>query len=80
MPELKESKVLDKDGTLVDRDGDITFRMLVCHTAGYSYIHHSKLLFDFLGGKFPMTEKENLEQPLSNQPGSEWDYGVSLTL
>lgn len=36
-PELKEVKVLQDDGSLVDKKADITLRMLLTHTAGFSY-------------------------------------------
>lgn len=36
-PELRDVKVLQDDGTLVDRKKDITLRMLLTHTAGFAY-------------------------------------------
>jgi len=36
-PEIKNMKVIDEDGKLVDRKGEITLRMLLAHTAGFGY-------------------------------------------
>lgn len=36
-PELNNKKVLQDDGTLVDRKNDITLRMLLTHTSGFGY-------------------------------------------
>jgi CubicO group peptidase (beta-lactamase class C family) len=36
-PELAKVKVLQDDGTLVDKERDITLRMLLSHTAGFGY-------------------------------------------
>ena len=36
-PELKDVKVLQDDGTLADKKGDITLRMLLAHMSGFGY-------------------------------------------
>lgn len=36
-PELQKVQVLKDDGTLVDKENDITLRMLLSHTAGFGY-------------------------------------------
>jgi len=36
-PELEKVKVLQDDGSLVDKKNDITLRMLLSHTAGFGY-------------------------------------------
>lgn len=36
-PELKAVKVLKDDGTLVEKEREITLRMLLSHTAGFGY-------------------------------------------
>lgn len=37
VPELKNVKVLEEGGKLVDKKGDITLRMLLSHTSGFGY-------------------------------------------
>lgn len=36
-PELKDVKVLQDDGSLADKKGDITLRQLLSHTSGFGY-------------------------------------------
>jgi len=36
-PELKKVKVLQEDGSLVEKKKEITLRMLLSHTAGFGY-------------------------------------------
>jgi len=88
-PELEKVKVL-QDGQLVARKGDITLRMLLTHTAGFAYEFFRKDLtahgraggagvigagFDVFSGD----ERDITSQPLVNQPGTAWEYGVSAS-
>ena len=79
-PEIERVKVLQEDGTLVDKKAEITLRMLLSHTAGYAYEFFNPKLRDHgrpLGyDVFRGTEDEILRAPLTNQPGSRWEYGV----
>lgn len=79
-PELEKVKVLQDDGTLVDRKNDITLRMLLSHTAGFGYEFFNPKLRDYgrpIGfDVFLADEKDVLKMPLVNQPGSRWEYGV----
>jgi len=79
-PEIEKKKVLQEDGTLVDRKGDITLRMLLSHTAGFGYEFFSAKLRDHGRPKgfdvFSGNPQDVLEQPLINQPGEKWEYGV----
>jgi CubicO group peptidase (beta-lactamase class C family) len=93
-PEIEQAKFL-QHGKLIERKGDITLRMLLPHTAGFGYEFFNKELMDYgrAGGMgtnavgyevFAGDEKDILRQPLVNQPGSTWEYGVrsypSLTI
>lgn len=51
VPELKNVKVLEESGKLVDKKNDITLRMLLSHTSGFGYE-----LYDCypLGESYPM--------------------------
>ncbi|KAF1344882.1 beta-lactamase family protein [Delphinella strobiligena] len=80
-PELKDVKVLQSDGTLVEKKKGITLRMLLTHTAGFGYTFFNEKLRDhsrptgydeFSGNEYDML------QPLVHQPGEAWQYGISV--
>jgi CubicO group peptidase (beta-lactamase class C family) len=88
-PEIEKAKVL-QDGKLVDRKGDVTLRMLLAHTAGFGYEFFNSGLKEHgrAGGAgvkgagyevFSGDERDVLRQPLVNQPGSVWEYGVCFS-
>jgi CubicO group peptidase (beta-lactamase class C family) len=80
-PELKDVKVLQDDGVLVEKKRKISLRMLLSHTAGFGYTFFNPKLrdynhsigFDEFSGRF-----EDILQPLVNQPGEAWEYGVNI--
>jgi CubicO group peptidase (beta-lactamase class C family) len=85
-PDLEKIKVLE-DGKLVDRKGDITLRMLLAHTAGFGYEFFDPRLLHYgrqggMGVKGPGYDvfsgdaRDITRQPLVNQPGTMWEYGV----
>ncbi|KAE8445798.1 hypothetical protein EG329_012856 [Mollisiaceae sp. DMI_Dod_QoI] len=80
-PELKSVKVLQDDGTLVEKKRGITFRMLLTHTAGFGYTFFNEKLRDY---SFPIGYDEfsgsmyDMLQPLVNQPGEAWEYGINI--
>ncbi|KAK5141091.1 beta-lactamase/transpeptidase-like protein [Cryomyces antarcticus] len=82
LPELKNMKVLDESGKLVDKKGGITLRMLLDHTAGFGYTFFNEGLRDHgrpIGyDEFNMDVKELATMPLVNQPGSRWEYGTNI--
>lgn len=81
-PELEKVKVLQDDGTLVDKKKDITLRMLLSHTAGFGYEFFNPKLRDYgrpIGFDcFKASEGDILRMPLVNQPGETWEYGINI--
>ncbi|EMC94390.1 hypothetical protein BAUCODRAFT_73431 [Baudoinia panamericana UAMH 10762] len=81
-PELKEVKVLQDDGKLVDKKNDITLRMLLSHTAGFGYEFFNPKLRDY--GRpagfdvFHADVDDLMRMPLVNQPGDTWEYGINI--
>ncbi|KIN01103.1 hypothetical protein OIDMADRAFT_123708 [Oidiodendron maius Zn] len=80
-PELKAVKVLEDDGTLVDKKRGITLRMLLTHTSGFGYTFFNTKIRDY---SKPISYDEfsghiyDITQPLLHQPGERWEYGVGV--
>ncbi|QDS77404.1 hypothetical protein FKW77_006281 [Venturia effusa] len=80
-PELIDVKVLQNDGTLVEKKRGLTLRMLLNHTAGFGYTFFNEKLRDY---SFPVGYDEfsgsmfDMMQPLVNQPGERWEYGINI--
>ena len=79
-PELKDVKVLNKDGSTEEKKNKITLRMLLTHTAGFGYSFFNERVRNW---GYPAGVDEfsgsirDIKQPLVFQPGEGWEYGVS---
>lgn len=82
-PELRDKKVLQDDGNLVARTGDITLRQLLCHSAGFGYPYSNPKLKKWTEpagvNEFGGHAESILSLPLVHQPGKQtMEYGVSM--
>jgi len=87
LPALGEVGVYDgvaADGTLRLRrpTRDITARMLMLHTAGFGYDFANPVIRRLLDEKLLTPHRSatlaGFQQPLVNEPGERWEYGLSL--
>ena len=89
IPEFKEPKVLAADGKTEPAKREITIRDLLRHTSGISYrfwgkpvaeVYEKAGIFDGLApteGTIAEMTKRIAVQPLNNQPGEAFEYGLN---
>jgi CubicO group peptidase (beta-lactamase class C family) len=80
-PELRDVKVSQDNGELVEKKRGMTLRMLLSYTAGFGYTFFNEKLRDF---SKPVGYDEfsglayDVLQPLVNQLGEGWKYGINI--
>jgi CubicO group peptidase (beta-lactamase class C family) len=79
MPEITDKKVYADGVTPADQQNDITVRMMLSHTAGFAYAFIDPRI-QIEGGLEGVNGDRNdiLNSKLVNQPGSMWEYGISM--
>lgn len=85
-PELRNTPII-KDVSpegkieLVPKKNKITLRMLLTHTAGFTYSHLNKNILQY-SKLFGINEgtgyDSSLLQPLIFEPGTDWSYGIGI--
>ncbi|KAF5556147.1 beta-lactamase transpeptidase [Fusarium mexicanum] len=86
LPELSQLMVLEEEEggslRLVKQEASITLRMLLTHTAGFGYSFSNEKLRRWYEpiviNEFDNRECEIFAQPLVNQPGTAWEYGINI--
>lgn len=86
VPELKDLKVLNTDGSLEDAAGPVTMHHLLTHTAGFSYGFMPNDPVDQQYRDTKILQSKNLKTfvdtlatlPLKFHPGQSWNYSVAV--
>lgn len=81
-PEIEKKRVYADGVTPADQERPVTLRMLLAHTAGFAYtfLDPRPAMWSRPIGidEFAGDEKDILDAPLFNQPGTMWEYGTNL--
>lgn len=81
-PEIGKKKVYADGVTPADQERPVTLRMLLAHTAGFAYtfLDPRPTIWSRPFGidEFAGDEKDILDAPLFNQPGTTWEYGTNI--
>jgi CubicO group peptidase (beta-lactamase class C family) len=81
-PEISKKLVYADGVNGVKQERGVTMRMLLAHTAGFGYTFLDPRV-NMRGrpvgiDEFAGDERDVVESPLLNQPGSMWEYGVCI--
>ncbi len=89
VPQLKDLKVMDASGKIVPAVHQPTMRELMSHSAGFTYGSFGNSAVDKLyqaanptdpNSSLPGMIGKLSQLPLKNQPGSAWEYSVSVDI
>jgi CubicO group peptidase (beta-lactamase class C family) len=88
VPELKDMKVRQEDGALVDAESEITMHQLLTHTTGLGYGLNTLDATEKLYAEAGLWESANLDEfaekvgklPLRYQPGAQWHYSIAVDI
>ncbi|GFZ43695.1 hypothetical protein JCM24511_01415 [Saitozyma sp. JCM 24511] len=83
VPELAEPKVVvDSTATTMElrnAETPLTLRMLLTHTSGFTYSWYNQHLRNWvLQNPNAEFSGKHLDMPLVNEPGTKWEYGISM--
>jgi CubicO group peptidase (beta-lactamase class C family) len=82
-PEISKKLVYADGMNGVKQERSVTMRMLLAHTAGFGYTFLDPRV-NVMGTRpvcideFAGDERDVVESPLLNQPGTLWEYGVRI--
>lgn len=81
-PEIGQKKVYADGVTPQEQERPVTLRQLLAHTAGFGYTFFDPRVYAFgrpAGiDEFSGDIEDIVNQPLVNQPGSVWEYGINI--
>lgn len=81
-PELQQKQVWVAPGKYEPKQREITMKMLLNHTAGFGYTFFDHRLkeaaFPLGWDEFTGDEEDIVDQPLVNQPGSQFQYSIGI--
>ena len=88
IPELKNLKVLNENGVIVDVKNEMTMQQLFTHTAGFSYGFNNNDVIDKLYIKAKLWNSKNSDEfiskvsklPLKNEPGKVYHYSIAVDI